>query len=106
MFVLIKVKRNEIILKRLSGDRSTRCFQSLGCWGRRWDGRSGEPTGHTDPARPPTPKLKTPGNKGARKEQEDEDGRKKGQRNGGEASSPPEKTLPSLSLHVQGPLLP
>lgn len=34
MFVLIKVKRNEIILKRLSGDRSSRCFQLLGLLGK------------------------------------------------------------------------
>lgn len=29
MFVLIKVKRNEIILKRIPRDQSTRCFRLL-----------------------------------------------------------------------------
>ena len=62
--------------------------------------RSGQPTGRACPTRSPTPRLKTPGDKGARKEWKDEDERRKEQRDGGEASSPPEKTLSSLSLSL------
>lgn len=92
MFVLIKVKRNEIILKGVSGDRSGRSSQLPGLRGRRrLRYQVGEPTHH-----PATPRLNTAGNKeatGDQRSREEED--KKGEKVGFQEAAAP-------SPHVQG----